>query len=60
MADGYQPDKTAEQTQFYQVITIEENKLTYIAYTALGKEYDRAVITKDFNTGKKELWQKEN
>ena len=60
LADGYQPDKTAEQTQFYQVITIEENKLTYIAYTALGKEYDRAVITKDFNTGKKELWQKEN
>ncbi|MEM8927789.1 MAG: FN3 domain-containing metallophosphoesterase family protein [Bacteroidota bacterium] len=56
-ANGYQPDKTAEQTQFFQVITIEENKLTYVAYTALGEEYDRAIITKDFETGKKELWQ---
>ncbi len=59
LSDGYKADKTAEQTQFFQVITIEENKLTYVAYTALGQEYDRAVITKDFNTGKKELWQKE-
>ncbi|MEO0571240.1 MAG: fibronectin type III domain-containing protein [Bacteroidota bacterium] len=58
-ANGYQPDKTAEQTQFFQVITIEDNKLTYIAYTTLGEEYDRAVITKDFETGKKELWQVE-
>ena len=55
--NGYQPDKTAEQTQFFQVITIEENKLTYVAYTTLGEEYDRAVITKDFETGKKELLQ---
>ena len=55
--DGYEPDKTAEQTQFFQVITIEGNKLTYIAYTAVGEEYDRAVIMKDFETGKKELWQ---
>ena len=58
-SDGYQPDKAAEQIQFFQVITIEDNKLTYIAYTALGEEYDRAVITKDFKTGKKELQQKE-
>ncbi|MEM7105734.1 MAG: metallophosphoesterase family protein [Bacteroidota bacterium] len=58
-AEGYQPDKTAEQTQFYQVITIEADKLTYVAYTVLGQEYDRAVIRKDFKTGKKKLWQKE-
>lgn len=54
-ADGYQPVKSGEQTQFYQVITVEDNKLTYVAYTALGEEYDRAIITKDFKTGKKQL-----
>jgi 3',5'-cyclic AMP phosphodiesterase CpdA len=58
--DGYTPDKTAEQTQFFQVISIEDNKLTYIAYTALGEEYDRAVIVKDFKTGKKQLVQQKN
>jgi 3',5'-cyclic AMP phosphodiesterase CpdA len=57
--DGYQRDKSAEQTQFFQVITVENNKLTYVAYTALGEEYDRAVITKDFETGRKELTQNE-
>jgi predicted phosphodiesterase len=49
--EGYQLDKSAEQTQFFQVITVDKNKLTYVAYTALGKEYDRAVIKKDFDTG---------
>ena len=53
--EGYRSDKTAEQTQFFQVITIVDNKLTYVAYTALGDEYDRAVIVKDFKTGKKQL-----
>jgi len=53
--DGYTPDITAEQTQFYQVISIENNKLIYKAYTALGEEYDKAVIIKDFETGKKKL-----
>lgn len=57
LEDGYSPDKVAEETQFFQVITIEDNKLTYVAYNALGEEYDRAVITKDFKTGKKELCQ---
>ncbi|MEO1054636.1 MAG: metallophosphoesterase family protein [Bacteroidota bacterium] len=56
-AQGYELDKAAEQTQFFQVITVENNTLTYVAYTALGDEYDRAVITKDFNTGKKTLSQ---
>ncbi|MDG1398188.1 MAG: metallophosphoesterase family protein [Polaribacter sp.] len=53
--DGYQSDTSAEQTQFYQVISVKDNKLTYMAYTALGEEYDRAVIVKDFKTGKKHL-----
>ncbi|MFL1011167.1 fibronectin type III domain-containing protein [Flavisericum labens] len=56
-AQGYQLDKAAEQNQFYQVITVENNTLTYIAYDVLGKEYDRATISKDFSTGKKKLWQ---
>lgn len=56
--DGYQSDKTAEQTQFFQVITIKNNTLTYVAYTALGDEYDRAAIVKDLKTGKKELIEK--
>ncbi len=54
-SEGYEPDRSAEQTQFFQVITVEENKLTYVAYTALGDVYDRAVVTKDFKTGKKNL-----
>ena len=56
-SDGYQLDNSAEQTQFFQVITVEDDKLTYIAYTVLGQEYDRAVIIKDFSTGRKELQQ---
>ncbi len=55
--DGYQRDKAGEQTQFFQVISVEDNTLTYVAYTVLGEEYDRAVITKNFETGKKTLLQ---
>ncbi len=57
-SQGYQLDTAAEQTQFYQVITIDEGRLTYVAYTALGEEYDRAVIKKNFKNGRKELVQK--
>ena len=57
-ADGYRRDNAAEQTQFFQVVTVEKNSLVYVAYTALGEEYDRAVITKDFDTGKKETLSK--
>ena len=53
--DGYKADKLGEQTQFFQVISISTNKLTYTAYTVLGNEYDKAVIIKDFSTGKKTL-----
>jgi hypothetical protein len=37
------------------VISIEDNTLSYVAYTVMGDEYDRATITKDFATGKKSL-----
>jgi len=54
-ADGYQSVMSGEQTQFYQVLTVEDNQLVYTAYTALGEVYDRVVVTKDFKTGKKQL-----
>lgn len=57
--DGYRADKVAEQTQFFQVITVEDAALTYVAYTALGEEHDRATIIKDFATGKKKLAEKQ-
>ena len=50
-ADGYKSDKVGEQTQFFQVIKVDNQTLTYTAYTATGNEYDKAIITKDFNTG---------
>lgn len=55
--EGYQTDKTAEQIQLFQVITIKDDNLTYVAYTVLGEEFDRAVIGKDFKTGRKKLIQ---
>ena len=54
-ADGYLSNKIGEQTQFFQVISIEDESLIYKAYTALGDEYDMAIITKDFTTGIKTL-----
>jgi len=54
-SQGYHSDKTAEQTQFFQVITIEGDTLSYVAYTVLGDEYDRATIKKNFATGVKSL-----
>ncbi|MCR9133424.1 MAG: metallophosphoesterase family protein [bacterium] len=56
-ADGYKNVEVGEQTQFYQVITVEDNTLTYVAYTVLGEEYDRAIIAKDFETGDKMIQQ---
>ena len=54
-ADGYKSDKIGEQTQFFQVINVENNKLIYSAYTAVGNLYDKAIITKDFSTGEKTI-----
>ena len=57
--EGYTLDNSGEQIQFFQVITVEGDELCYVAYTALGQVYDRAVIKKDFATGKKKLIQQE-
>ena len=54
-ADGYKSDKIGEQTQFFQVISVENNKLIYSAYTTLGNLYDQAIITKDFSTDEKTI-----
>ena len=53
--DGYQYDKLGEDTQFIQVIDVENDKLIYRAYTTLGILYDKAVITKDFSNGIKTI-----
>ena len=54
-ANGYKSDKIGEQTQFFQVISVENDKLIYSAYTTLGDLYDKAIITKDFLTGEKTI-----
>jgi len=56
--EGYKLDKSAAHIQFFQVITVDQNKLTYVAYTSTGEEYDRATIIKNFDTGKKKLSHK--
>lgn len=56
--EGYQLDKSASHIQFFQVITVDKNKLTYVAYTSTGEEYDRAIIIKNLDTGKKKLTHK--
>ena len=53
--DGYKNDKIGEQTQFFQVISVANDQLIYSAYTTLGTLYDKAIITKDFSTGKKTI-----
>ena len=54
-AQGYQLDKAGEQTQFFQVITVEENRLNYTAYTATGEVYDSILLQKDFTKGTKKI-----
>lgn len=52
---GYRLGKSGEFRQLFQVIKIDENKLTYLAITATGQEYDRFVIWKNFETGEKKI-----
>ncbi|MFC1761213.1 fibronectin type III domain-containing protein [Planctomycetota bacterium] len=54
---GLQTLRKGEQTQFFQVISVDGNKLTYQAYTAAGELYDAATISKDFKSGKKTIRQ---
>ncbi len=54
---GVETIRNGEQTQFFQVIDVEDNELTYKAYTSTGELYDAALITKDFKTGEKKITQ---
>ncbi|MEM8981749.1 MAG: metallophosphoesterase family protein [Pseudomonadota bacterium] len=45
--------RKAENTQFFQVITIDDDRLTYVARTATGELYDDFVMTK--RRGKKKI-----
>lgn len=55
---GLQTIRNGEQTQFFQVISVDGAKLTYQAYTSTGELYDEAIISKDFTSGKKTISQK--
>lgn len=55
--EHFQPVRRGENSQFFQVIHIEENLIIYSCYTAAGELYDRAVISKDFETGEKDIHQ---
>ena len=54
---GLQTVRKGEQTQFFQVISVDGNQLTYQAYSSTGQLYDGAVITKDFESGEKKIIQ---
>ena len=58
--DGYKSIKTGEQTQFFQVIKIENDNLIYKAYTVLGDLFDEALIKKDFSNGLKSYFNENN
>lgn len=44
---GGQRDRIAENTQLFQVITVEGNRLKYESYTAVGELYDAFDLVKD-------------
>jgi hypothetical protein len=54
---GYAHTRQAENTQFFQVVSVERDHLVYEAYTATGDLYDRATIFKDHETGAKRIEQ---
>lgn len=56
-AEGFSAVRSATNTQFFQVIEVDGNKLKYKAYTATGELYDAAVIEKDFSSGNKTIRQ---
>lgn len=53
--DGYQLDEAFNKKQVFQVITVQDDTLAYVAYNALGEVVDRVTLVKDFATGEKTL-----
>lgn len=43
---SWQPDRVAEDTQLYQVIDVEADRLDFKAYTAAGRLYDAFALTR--------------
>ncbi len=56
-SEGFKPIRVGANTQFFQVIEIDGDKMIYKAYTTTGKLYDSAVIKKNFQTGIKTIRQ---
>lgn len=48
-AKGGQRDRTAENTQLFQVITVEGNRLKFESFTAIGELYDAFELVKGEN-----------
>ncbi len=48
-AKGGQRDRIAENTQLFQVITVEGDRLKFESYTAIGELYDAFELVKDEN-----------
>ena len=46
---GAQKDRSGDNTQLFQVITIEGNQLIFESYTAIGELYDAFELTKSAN-----------
>lgn len=55
---GFETLRKGEQTQFFQVISVDGHQLHYEAYTSTGELYDSATIVKDFESGGKTIGQK--
>jgi len=56
-AEGLNTIRTGENTQFFQVIELDGNRLIYQAFTSAGELYDAATLRKDFETGLKVISQ---
>lgn len=54
---GLKTIRNGEGIQFFQVISVDNNKLNYKAYSTTGELYDEAIISKDFKSGKKNITQ---
>jgi hypothetical protein len=54
-AENFSASRMAANTQFFQVIGIDENKLSYRAHTATGELYDAFTLDKDFSSGEKRI-----
>lgn len=48
-AKGGQRDRTAENTQLFQVVTVDGNRLKFESYTAVGELYDAFELVKGEN-----------